>query len=173
MTQVETLTSACGLLYVQQIRLHPRGMGPPGPGAFPDRPARHPGRPEPDHRGAEEGSAVSEAVARAAENPHSAPLLASLLHNLQASRGQLAQPPEPLHPADAQAVALRTLERVVTLLARKAAPAEARAFKEWLLEIARATAQAAKEGGVLGIGGVQVNAAEEAALEQIRTVLGF
>ena len=51
------------------------------------------------------------------------------------------------------------------------APLEATAFKGWLLKIASRVAEAAKEGGFLGIGGVPVSAAERAALDEITAAL--
>jgi hypothetical protein len=51
------------------------------------------------------------------------------------------------------------------------APLEATAFKGWLLKIASTVAEAAKEGGFLGIGGVPVSAAERAALGEITAAL--
>ena len=41
----------------------------------------------------------------------------------------------------------------------------------WLLKIASRVAEAAKEGGFLGIGGVPVSAAERAALDEITAAL--
>ncbi len=119
----------------------------------------------------EESSAVTHALTLALQSRLTEPLLKSLLEDIASSQGQLAYPLEQLNPADAQTIALSTLKGATALLAHKATASEAQAFKHWLLGIAAATAAAAKEGGVLGIGGVQVNQAEEAALEQIRAAL--
>ena len=51
-------------------------------------------------------------------------------------------------------------------------PADAQEFRTWLMSIARKAAEAAKEGGFLGIGGTQVSASEQAALAQLGTALG-
>lgn len=73
--------------------------------------------------------------------------------------------------------ALATLRDLAALLAAKTdteADAEAaRGYKEWLLAIARITAEAGKEGGNFwGRGAVQINDAEEAALQAVAAVLG-
>lgn len=75
-------------------------------------------------------------------------------------------------PGAAEA-ALATLRELADLLAAQTDADAARGFKEWLLAIARSTAEAGKEGGNFwGRGAVQVNAAEEAALEAVAAVLG-
>ena len=69
--------------------------------------------------------------------------------------------------------ALAALRSVSMLLAQKTSPEEAAGFKDWLLRIARATAEAGMEDqGFLGRGGVHVNAAEQAALREIEVALG-
>lgn len=51
-------------------------------------------------------------------------------------------------------------------------PLEASAFKGWLREIAQKAAEAAKEGGFLGFGGVAVSEAERMTIAEIGTALG-
>ena len=53
------------------------------------------------------------------------------------------------------------------------APDDATAFKEWLREISQHVAEAAKEGGFLGIGGVLVSEVEKATLVEISSALGL
>lgn len=100
------------------------------------------------------------------------PLIQHLIADIQASKGQLAQPEQKLTPQNASHHALKGLQTVARLLEHKALPDEAVVFKDWLMLIAQDTAQAAKEGGFLGIGGTQVNQAEEKTLQQIREALG-
>jgi len=52
------------------------------------------------------------------------------------------------------------------------APQDAAAFKAWLREIAQKAAEAAKEGGFMGFGGVAVSDAEKATLAEISAALG-
>jgi hypothetical protein len=51
-------------------------------------------------------------------------------------------------------------------------PADAQAYKDTLMAVARATAEASKDGGFLGIGGKLVSDDEQKALDAIRTALG-
>jgi hypothetical protein len=51
-------------------------------------------------------------------------------------------------------------------------PAEAHAYKTWLVSVAEKVSQASKEGGFLGIGGTVVSSSEQEALEQLAGVLG-
>ena len=50
-------------------------------------------------------------------------------------------------------------------------PAEAGEYKEWLTSLAQKTAEASKEGGFLGIGGVQISDDEKAAVNELDSAL--
>jgi hypothetical protein len=67
--------------------------------------------------------------------------------------------------------AIEELRAVATLVETKA-PEDADAFKAWLNEVARKAAEAGKEGGFLGFGGVDVSDAERATLAEISSALG-
>ena len=58
------------------------------------------------------------------------------------------------------------------VLNAKATPEEADAFRRWLLDVARAAANAAKEGGFMGFGAVRVSEGEEKMMQQLRQTLG-
>ena len=58
------------------------------------------------------------------------------------------------------------------VLDTKSTPEETRAFKEWLLGIAMAVAEATKEGGFLGVGAVRVSDKEQMALATLKRELG-
>ena len=73
-------------------------------------------------------------------------------------------------PGEVKTKALDALRQVSALLAAKA-PGDAAAFKAWLTHVSQSVAQAAKEGGFLGFGGVQVSDAEKATLAEISTAL--
>lgn len=68
--------------------------------------------------------------------------------------------------------ALDHLKQVASLLDKKAGAGEAEQVKGWLVEVAQKTAEAGKEGGFMGIGGVRVNEAEASALSDIAAALG-
>lgn len=55
----------------------------------------------------------------------------------------------------------------------KATPDEAKAYKEWVVSVAENVAEAAKEGGFLGIDGTQVSEKEKIALDEISKGLGL
>jgi hypothetical protein len=73
-------------------------------------------------------------------------------------------------PADIKGECIETLRRVAEVVDAKA-PADANAFKSWLRQISQHVAEAAKEGGFLGIGGVAVSEAEKATLAEISNAL--
>ncbi len=67
--------------------------------------------------------------------------------------------------------AIAELREVVALVDTKS-PAEAAGFKTWLYEVAEKAAEAGKEGGFLGFGGVAVSDAEKTTLAELKNVLG-
>ena len=69
-----------------------------------------------------------------------------------------------------KAKCIETLRQVAEVVDAKA-PADATAFKIWLRQISQHVAEAAKEGGFLGIGGVAVSEAEKATLAEISNAL--
>jgi hypothetical protein len=73
-------------------------------------------------------------------------------------------------PGEIKGKAIAGLREVSALLAAKA-PEDAEAFKAWLGHTSQHVAEAAKEGGFLGFGGVQVSDAERATLAEIATAL--
>jgi hypothetical protein len=75
-------------------------------------------------------------------------------------------------PADIKTKAIDALRQVSALLDTKAR-ADAVAFKTWLRHIAQSVAEAAKEGGFLGFGGVAVSETEKATLAEISAALNL
>jgi len=68
------------------------------------------------------------------------------------------------------------LERVgaaATLVAAKASPAEAQAYKQMLVDVAQQAADASKEGGFLGFGGVRVSDKEKAFIAKVKGAAGL
>jgi hypothetical protein len=66
---------------------------------------------------------------------------------------------------------LSELSAVNQLVAEKATPEEAEAFREWLLGTAQRVAEAAKEGGFMGFRAERVSEGEQHMLERLREVL--
>ena len=73
-------------------------------------------------------------------------------------------------PNEMKAQCLQISREVAALLSQKA-PADAQAYKQWVYQAAQNSANAAKEGGFLGIGGERVSEAEAAALKELATAL--
>jgi hypothetical protein len=71
---------------------------------------------------------------------------------------------------EASAEAVRELAAVAAIV-RANAPGEAAAFAAWLKDIAKRAAEAASEGGFLGIGGEQVSESERKTLADIDAAL--
>ena len=66
---------------------------------------------------------------------------------------------------------LAELREVAGIVTEKATAEESAAFRAWLLATAQAAADAAKEGGFMGFGAVQVSEGEQAMLQQLRSEL--
>ncbi len=73
---------------------------------------------------------------------------------------------------DMLAHAVSEAARANELLGAKATEVEANEYREWVLSVADAVANAAKEGGFLGIGGEQVGDGEEETIAKIATAFG-
>lgn len=68
---------------------------------------------------------------------------------------------------------LDELRAVMAIVRTKATPEESAAFGEWLLASAQAAAEAAKDGGFMGIGAKQVSDGEQDMLERVREAVGL
>ena len=74
------------------------------------------------------------------------------------------------NPAEMTAKAIAALGQAAALLDAKA-PGDAAAVKAWLRQISANVAEASKEGGFLGFGGIEVSASEKATLDEIDAAL--
>jgi hypothetical protein len=119
----------------------------------------------------QEMSAIARVMgeARPGDEPHT--LISALIADVHAGHRPGGVMPPTQRLEDLKGHALATCQEVSALLARKAPASEADGFKRWLITVAHGVAEAAKEGGVLGIGGVRVSAAEQALLAELAAVL--
>lgn len=78
-----------------------------------------------------------------------------------------------LTPEQARQTFLGSIEAAATLVESKLGAETAGEFKQLLYQVAEKTAQAGKEGGFLGFGGIPVSSTEEAALADIKATLGL
>ena len=103
-------------------------------------------------------------------------LLVSVSQEILAMVNQKQNPLADFKP-DSSALAakmiLDELGAVNVILDAKATAAEADAFRRWLLDVARAAADAAKEGGFMGFGAVQVSEGEQRMIDELRAALGI
>lgn len=118
---------------------------------------------------AKEAMSVGRAVLEATE---SAPgeLLKALGSSVKAA-GKLERPDVPTDRTHMKQALLDIVRNAAAAVAAKSA-AEGDQFRAFLLEVARRAADASKEGGVLGIGGVRQSESEQAMLAELDRVLG-
>ncbi len=128
----------------------------------------------------QEVAAAVRAFERAAETHRENPLIAALLLTLRDRfNAYMGKAPDDAAAEQVDIFALgRDPARAVaacreaaTLLANRAPPDIAAEVRTWLVELGEAVAQAASEGGFMGIGGEQVNAKERAILAEIAAAL--
>ncbi|HRO58683.1 MAG TPA: hypothetical protein PK177_05870 [Burkholderiaceae bacterium] len=104
-------------------------------------------------------------------------LISEVVAELETNEGRArAQDSLKMRFSDSKAPAIKAgaiegLRDVAMLLDRRA-PQDAPAFKSWLEQIGREAAEASKEGGFLGFGGVAVSDTEKATLAEISSALG-
>jgi hypothetical protein len=99
-------------------------------------------------------------------------LVSALVADVKAGHRPAAPTESIRDGSEAKALGLKACQDVSALLAHKAPGPEAEGFKRWLLSTAQRVAEAAKEGGFLGIGGVRVSEAETAVLAELAGALG-
>ena len=107
--------------------------------------------------------------------PSQEELLAAVALDIQAMIQQKQNPARNFKPTSAATAGTEILDelRAVTRSSpEKATPEETQAFRGWLVTAAQAAADAAKEGGFMGFGAVQISEGEQAMLDQLRRALG-
>ena len=119
-----------------------------------------------------EMSAVGRVLEEASQSGETNALINALVSDVKAGYRPASPTEQVQRPEEIKDLALKTCQEVVALLARKAPAPEAEGFKRWLLTTAQRAAEASKEGGFLGIGGVRVSAAEQAVLAELAGMLG-
>jgi hypothetical protein len=117
-------------------------------------------------------SAVGRVLQEASQSGETNALINALVSDVKAGYRPSGTTEQGQQPEEIKDLALKTCQEVVALLARKAPAPEAEGFKRWLLMAAQQAAEASKEGGFLGIGGVRVSAAEQAVLTELAGMLG-
>ena len=124
----------------------------------------------------EEGQAVptkSETLKTATNPPSREQLLSEVALEIQAIGQQRKNPLSGYKPTRDRSPGEQVLEELtaVQAIAAKATPVEAAAFGRWLLTVAQAAADAAKDGGFMGFGAQQVSEREQAMLDRVRAAV--
>jgi hypothetical protein len=118
------------------------------------------------------GMSLQDIVERSSANS----LINALIDDVRRRRTRTTAPLKDVtSPEEAKKRALAHLRAVAEILYRKPAVSDAAAeeFKRWLVTIAQRVAEAATEGGFLGIGGELVSDDERAAIRQVAFALGL
>jgi hypothetical protein len=124
-----------------------------------------------------EALASRSALAASKLDPTSNELVKAAIADLETSEGRsavqesLRSAVTDTDPPDVVQCALQRL-RVVSAMLDTKAPGDAAAFKDFLRGIGQKVAEASREGGFLGFGGVRVSDAEKATLGDIAKALG-
>ncbi len=115
-------------------------------------------------------------LVKAKTDPKTNPLIKAVVADFETSHGRciardgLKEQLAGSKPAEIKAKCIETLRKAGAVVDAKA-PGDAVAFKQWLRQISQHVAEAAKEGGFLGMGGVPVSEAEKATLTEISSAL--
>jgi hypothetical protein len=124
----------------------------------------------------QESFASGKMLAKAKMDTGSNPLVKAVVEDFATSEGRstsrdgLQEQLSGKKPAELKTACIEILGKVDGILSAKA-PGDAAAFKSWLRQISQSVAEAATEGGFLGIGGVVVSDAEKATLAEISSAL--
>ena len=72
---------------------------------------------------------------------------------------------------DLAAATTSRLREALSILGQKGSPEDVDAYKQFVVSVARAAAEAHKEGGFIGIGGKRISDEEQVALDEIQAAL--
>ena len=128
-----------------------------------------------DPGGPIEATKETMATLKSATNPPSRQqLLADVALEIAAMTQQKQNPLKGYKPTKDRPVGEQVLDElrgVQAIVAAKAEPDEAAAFGQWLVASSQGAAEAAKDGGFMGIGAHQVSEKEQAMLDQVRAAV--
>ena len=125
-----------------------------------------------------EGFAGGTELAKARMDPGTDALIKAVVNDFGTAEGRsitgdgLKDKLKDSKPTEIKDKCVEILRQAAAIVDNKA-PGDAAAFKGWLRQISQHVAEAAKEGGFLGIGGVRVSEAEKATLAEISSVLNL
>lgn len=119
-------------------------------------------------------TAMGKLILSAGDSAPAGSLVANLVADIRAiaEHKASAPPEERIAPSALHDRLIESCREVVVLLAAKVPADEATAYKQWIVDITTQVAQAAKEGTILGFGGVPVSPVERTLLHDIAHALG-
>ena len=120
-----------------------------------------------------EAGAIAAAVRESVSRERRTPLMEAMAADLLGQPA--ARAPEQERARNVEDVKNQSLEGVrqaMWLVNAKTSPEDAAAYRQMLLKVVENTANAAKEGGFMGIGGEQVSDRERAVMDELRGVIG-
>jgi hypothetical protein len=94
------------------------------------------------------------------------------LPSMPDAKTMLGEGPREQQMQNLKSAVLDRAKSAVSLVSRKASPAEADAYKTMLVRVAEKAANASKEGGFLGFGGVRVSDKEQAFITEVKRTVG-
>ena len=120
-------------------------------------------------------TAMGRHILSAGESAASGGLVADLVADIKsiAEKKLPAPKDEKIAARELKPRLLENLRQATSLLAARATPTDAEAYKQWILDVSTNIARAAKEGTVLGFGGTLVSETERGLLREIADVLGL
>jgi hypothetical protein len=120
-----------------------------------------------------ETAAALKTVTAAADSTERGELVGALAREVTEEARHRKNPLSGFRPKGALAgqEILDELRAVNAIVSEKASPEEAEAFRAWLLDAAKESADAAKEGGFLGFHAERVSEGEQRMLDQLAGVL--
>ena len=121
-----------------------------------------------------ETAATLKTVREAAERGGRGELVDAIARDVVADAQQRKSPLAGFKPSRGATAGVEILDELGAanrVVAEKATPEEAEAFRQWLLDTAQEAANAAKEGGFMGFRAERVSEGEEQMLERLREVL--
>jgi hypothetical protein len=122
---------------------------------------------------AREFLSMAQAVEETGQRHDPNELVAALVADLQAPQAERTEETEDITDiSETRAKALAESREIAAVLARKSPPSETEGFKRWMLSIAKRVSEAAREGGVLGIGSKLVSEKETTMMEELAAALG-
>ncbi len=121
---------------------------------------------------AQEGKALYTELSRVAADPDGNPLAQALVVEILNQENSTTEDGAPMQAEKDLETLYQRLTVLLDLVNSRVTPEVASGFRDWLYQIAVSTAEAAREGGFLGIGSTLVSDDEGLVLSRLAEILG-